>query len=264
MHDITRTDPKRSCLHLVLAVVAPVCLAVPGWAEDANIDPEADAILHAMSDYMGGQRSFSLVADASTEMLLQDGRKIQLTASSRLMIDREKGLRVDRQGALGNTVLVFDRKEASIASEREGIYLVIPAEGDIDTVLDEVRSTPGTEAVGGADLLYKNAYDGLMLNVESGDYMGKAWVGGVLTDHLSYRAKDIDWQLWVRSGDEPVPVKYVITSKWVTAAPQFSVQVSDFTLLTEVPADTFVFTPPEGAKQITKDQLPEFDFLAEE
>jgi hypothetical protein len=94
--------------------------------------------------------------------------------------------------------------------------------------------------------------------------MGKAWVGGVLTDHLSYRAQDIDWQLWVQSGEAPVPVKYVITSKWVTAAPQFSVRISDFTSLTETAGDAFVFSAPDGAKLITPDQLPEYDFLAEE
>jgi hypothetical protein len=197
-------------------------------------------------------------------MLLQDGRKIQLTGTSEMTVDREKGLHVERQGPNGTTVLVYDGKAVSIFGERDGVYLSLPAEGGIDAALDEVRAVLGTELAGGADLLYSNAYNGLMLNVQSGHYMGKAWVGGVLADHLSYRASDVDWQLWVRSGDTPVPVKYVITSKWVTAAPQFTVQIADFTALTETADDAFTFVPPEGAKQITPDQLPEFDLLAEE
>jgi hypothetical protein len=217
-----------------------------------------------MSDYLGGQRAFSLSAEASTDMLLQDGRKVQLTGTSQITVDRKKGLHVERQGPHGKTTLIYDGKAVSIFSERDGVYLSLPAEGGIDTALDEVRAVLGTELAGGADLLYSNAYDGLMLNVQSGHYMGKAWVGGVLADHLSYRADDIDWQLWVRSGDAPVPVKYVITSKWITAAPQFSVQIADFTPLTEAPADAFTFAPPKGAKQITPDQLPDFDILAEE
>ncbi|MBN2629919.1 MAG: DUF2092 domain-containing protein [Rhodobacteraceae bacterium] len=264
MLEINTATPERSSLRLFLPAVVSALLAFPALAQDAQIDAQADAVLRAMSDYLAGQRAFSISADASTEMLLQDGRKIQLTGTSEITVDRETGLHVERQGPNGKTVLVYDGKAVSIFSEREGVYISVPAEGGIDVALDEARAVLGTELTGGADLLYSNAYDGLMLNVQSGHYMGKAWVGGVLADHLSYRADDIDWQLWVASGDAPVPVKYVITSKWVTAAPQFSVQLSDFTLLTETAADAFTFAPPAGAKQITPDQLPEFDLLAEE
>lgn len=264
MKEINPATLERSGLRLFHIAVIPVLLAFPVQAQDSQIDPQADAVLRAMSDYLGGQRAFSLSADASTEMLLQDGRKIQLTGTSQMTLDRDKGLHVERQGPNGTTILIHDGKFVSIFSEREGAYVSIPAEGSIDVALDEVRAKLGTELAGGADLLYSNPYDGLLLNVQSGHYMGKAWVGGVLTDHLFYRAEDIDWQLWVRSGDAPVPVKYVITSKWVTAAPQFSVQISDFTILTETAPDAFVFTPPTGARLITPDQLPEFDLLAEE
>lgn len=264
MQDNLLVSLGRSGLRLFIPVAIPVLVALPVLAEEAVIDPQADVVLRAMSDYMAGLNKFSLTADSSTEILMRDGRKIQLTATSALTVDREKGVRVERQGPSGNTHLVFDGAKVSILSERDGVYLSLPVEGGIDNALDEVRSALGTEVVGGADLLYANAFDGLMLNVESGHYMGKAWVGGVLTDHLSYRAEDVDWQLWVRSGEEPAPVKYVVTTKWMTAAPQFTVQISDFEPLTDVAADAFVFAPPAEFTEITLDQLPEFDLLAEE
>lgn len=264
MHEDAVLSTVRSGLRLFAPVVLPVFLATTAWSEEAVIDPQADVVLHAMSDYLGGQRAFSFSVDSSTDVLLRDGRKVELTATSHMIVDREKGMRVERQGAMGTTLFVFDGKTVSISSEREGVFLSLPAEGGIDVALDEVRSTLGTEVAGGADLLYSNAYDGLMLNVQSGHYMGKAWVSGVLTDHLSYRADDIDWQLWVRSGDEPVPVKYVITSKWVAAAPQFTAQISDFKHLTEAAKEDFSFTPAVGAREIKPDQLPDFDLLAEE
>jgi hypothetical protein len=251
-------------IRVLVPVVLPVFLACPAWAAEAEVEPQADAVLRAMSDYLANQRIFSFSTDSSTDVVLSDGRKIELTATSEMVVDRETGMRVDRQGPLGNTLFVYDGAKVSILSEREGVYLSLPVSGGLDAAIDEVRSTLGTEVAGGADLLYSNAYDGLMLNVASGHYMGKAVVSGVLTDHLSYRAEDIDWQLWVRSEGDPVPVKYVITSKWVTAAPQFSVEISDFKILTETSADTFVFTPSAGAREITPDQLPEFDLLAEE
>lgn len=247
-----------SALPLILAL----CAAAPATA--ADIDPEAETVLRAMSDYLAEQRTFRLVADASTEILLEDGRKIQLTATSHTLVDRDKGIKVDRQGPAGVTQLVFDGSTVSIFSEREGVYLAIPATGGIDGALDEVRAVLGTEAAGGADLLYSNPYDGLMFEAQSGEYLGKAWVNGVLADHLSYRASEVDWQIWVRSGDQPIPVKYVITSKWMAAAPEFSLSVSGFESAIETKSEDFTFVPPEGAREITADQLPEIDLLTEE
>jgi hypothetical protein len=239
-----------------------VALGLPVSA--AEIDPRADEILRAMSTYMAGQTRFSLVADSSTEFLLTDGRKIQMTATSRALIDRERGMNVVRQGAVGDVRLVFDGTTVFLANEQNAIHLSIPATGGIDNALDEVRTVLGAEVVGGVDLLYANPYDGLMLGAESGEYLGQAWVGGVLTDHLSYRTPDIDWQLWVEADDTPAPVKYVITSKWMTGAPQFTVQVSEFVSPAEVVAADFLFVPLPGSREITVEELPDINFLAEE
>ena len=73
-----------------------------------------------------------------------------------------------------------------------------------------------------------------------------------LNRHPLAKAK-VDWQLWVRTGGEPLPMKYVITSKWVTGAPQYSARFRDWNTKPEIGADRFVFTPPEGVKKL--DQL---------
>jgi hypothetical protein len=221
-------------------------------------------VLRAMSDYLGGLTSFRVASEASTEVLLQDGRKIQLTATGYVLLDREKGFQAERQGPAGATRLYYDGAQVSVVSEKHKAFIKIPATGGVDVAFDEVRAVFGSEAFGGADLLYPDAYEGLMFDVESGDYLGDAWVGGQLTHHLSYRAADIDWQLWVRKGDEPVPVKYVITSKWMTAAPQFSAQFSDFEAAVETTAADFIFVPQSDAKEVTIDDLAGLDLLTEE
>jgi hypothetical protein len=147
-------------------------------------------------------------------------------------------------------MIVFDGSRVAIANQAFGKHLFIPVEGSIDAAIDEVRSVLGTEVTGGADLIYANAYEGLMYEVESGTYMGEVTVGGVNAHHLLYRAKDIDWQLWVRSEGDPIPVKYVITSKWITAAPAFAVQFWNFTPNVATDAASFGFTPPEGSVEV--------------
>ena len=50
---------------------------------------------------------------------------------------------------------------------------------------------------------------------------------GVVCDHLAFRNLDTDWQIWVESGERPLPRKYVITSKTVAAAPQYTLRLRD-------------------------------------
>jgi hypothetical protein len=102
----------------------------------------------------------------------------------------------------------------------------------------------------GSDLFYSEVYDGLSSDITSGIYIGKNIVNGVLCHHLAYRGKEVDWQLWVEAGDKPVPRKYVITSKWLTGGPEYSMTIYKWDTSSQIPENRFDFTPPEGASKI--------------
>ena len=84
--------------------------------------------------------------------------------------------------------------------------------------------------------------------------------------HLAFRKDKVDWQIWVRTGVQPLPVKYVITSKWMTGAPQYTLHLYDWNARPQVPDSRFTFTPPEGAKKIDAivvNELGEIEFAEE-
>jgi hypothetical protein len=105
-----------------------------------------------------------------------------------------------------------------------------------------------------SDLLYKNAYNILMDGVTEGFVVGKAVIEGVRCDHLAFRAPDVDWQIWIQEGAQPLPRKFVITTRDLPNAPQFSVTVTRWNLRPTFGAQTFACTSPAGAKQV--DFLP--------
>ena len=77
-------------------------------------------------------------------------------------------------------------------------------------------------------------------------------------EHLAFRGQDTDWQIWVEVGDRPIPRKYVITSKGIAAAPQYTLVIRDWK--TDEPnANAFVFAPPKDAKKIEAAALPHID-----
>ncbi len=101
----------------------------------------------------------------------------------------------------------------------------------------------------GADLMSADPYAVLTEGVTQGALVGTAHVGGVECDHLAFRTDAVDWQIWVSTGDQKLPMKYVITTKWVTGAPQYSLRLSNWNT-GEVDAKLFAFTPPADAKKL--------------
>lgn len=236
---ITSTRPVATTLVALLATTARLAAA--------EIDPDADATLRGMCAALAALPAFTVTSDASTEVLLSDGRKLQLVATTTAMVDREAGFRMRRQGPFGATEAVHDGASLTVWSEALGGYVVTPAEGPTDAGLDALLAVFGEGAAGGADLLYADACGNLMNGVDQGDYIGLVMIADQSAHHLFYRADDYDWQIWISSEEPALPIRYVITAKWTTGAPQFTAQFRDWSF--EADAD-FSFTPPDAAREI--------------
>ena len=65
-----------------------------------------------------------------------------------------------------------------------------------------------------------------------------------------------------REGARPIPRKYVITSKAVAAAPQYTLRIKEWKE-EEAPANAFTFTPPDGAKKVDFKELKAMDEIPE-
>jgi hypothetical protein len=78
-------------------------------------------------------------------------------------------------------------------------------------------------------------------------------------DHLAFRNNDVDWQLWVAVGSNPIPRKYVITSKAVTGAPQYTLRIKDWKTDVPVAADAFAFKPPANSEKVDISALADID-----
>ena len=98
--------------------------------------------------------------------------------------------------------------------------------------------------------MFADTYLVLSSGVEIGIYVGTAYVNGVECHHLAFREAKVDWQIWVKTGDEPLPMKYVITTKWHTGAPQYEIRLRDWDLKPKIKTDQFSFSVPEGAANL--------------
>ena len=251
----TRSTRRSAMAGFFLALA--VALVVTPAAALAQED-DAAKILKAMSDYMASQKSISLSFDTDIEVITSEIQKVQFASSGKLLLSRPDKLRASRTGGYADIELIFDGKTVTLLGKGLNAYAQADAPGTIDQLVDLLRNQYGLE-LPGADLLVSNPYEALMSDVITAKHIGQGVIDGVECEHLAFRNQDTDWQLWVETGDRPIPRKFVITSKATAAAPQYTLLIRDWKTDVELGSDALAFQPPADAKRVDFKALGDID-----
>ena len=237
------------------AVVAVgITFVSPACAENGD----AETMLKGMADYVASQKTLSVTFDSDIEVITNNLQKIQFTSSGQVQPSRPDKLRATRTGGYRDVEIVFDGKTLTVNNKDGKDYAQIEAAGTAEELIDVLREKHGVVAPG-ADLLLTNAFNVMMTDVVEAAVIGKGVVDGVECDHLAFRNVETDWQIWIESGAKPIPRKYVITSKGIGAAPQYTLRIKDWKTDAPAAADAFAFTPPPGANKVALEALINFD-----
>jgi hypothetical protein len=234
----------RACATL-LASLFPWC----ALAQPAGVDAKADTVFRAMTTYMAGLKHFRAQTENAIEIVTTDAQIIQFMSPATITVSRPDRFLAERRDHLVDQSFYYDGKSLTLYSPATKHYATVAAPGTVDATLEFAASKLDVIAPAG-DLVNTRAYQLLMQDAKAGIYVGLEMVGGERCHHLAYRATEVDWQLWVHEGDRPYPCRYVITSKTVAGAPQFSVQIVKFDPSPKISASMFRFVPPAGAKAV--------------
>jgi hypothetical protein len=231
-------------------VAAPEAAGTPAEAEEAEVavDEYALEIMRKMSDFLAAQKSFSIQAANSMDVVLEDGHKLQFDNVGEIQVLRPNQLKVSRKGATVEQEFYYNGKEAILFNKRLNFYATTAMPATLDETLDAMLAQGVNAPL--ADLIYSDVYKALMDNVETGYYVSRALVNGVVCDHLAFRAPEYDWQIWVEAGERPLPRKYLITSKLKDGSPQYTSYLNEWKLDMNAKAEDFSFTPPAEAQKI--------------
>src|SRR6516165_9310954 len=219
---------------------------------------DAKRLLKAMSDYLGAQKTISFDYDVNLELVSKQQQKIGLASSGSVTLNRPDKLRLTRTGGFANVEMVFDGKTLTLWGKNSNLYTQIEAPGTIDQLEDVLRDKYH-RPVPGADMLISDPYKELMPEVNDVKDLGAGVIRGVECDHLAFRTKEVDWQIWIAQGARPYPCRYVITSKKVTGWPQYTLDTWGWKTGAEVASDSFKLEIPAGAKMLPPDQVPELN-----
>jgi hypothetical protein len=239
---------------VVALAITAVALGVAGHQALAAppkkaVDAEADRMLRQMTDYLAGLQSFTLRSSVVDEVAMKSGEKIQSTSDSDIAVQRPNKLKSTQRGGGERLGFWYDGKTMTVACKPNNSYETVAAPTTLDATIDKMRKAFQVDAPG-ADLLYSRPYDILMEQVVSGHVVGHETINGVSTNHLGFEGEEVDWQVWIQDGPQPLPLRYVITTKTVKGNPEFAAQFSDWNTQPRLPESTFEFQPPAGAKAV--------------
>ena len=223
---------------------------------------DAAQILKAATDYVASQQSISAKFDSGVEVITPDLQKIQFSSSGQLKLQRPDKLRVRRTGGYVDAEMIYDGKTLTIYGNNVKSYVQADEPGTVDHIIDVLQSSAGG-AMPGTDLLISHAFDELMSDVIDAKHIGQGVVDGVECEHLAFRGVEVDWQIWIEAGAKPIPRKYVITSKTLAGAPQYTLRLKDWNTDAIADADAFVFKPPPDTTKVSlvPENMMQFDEL---
>ena len=247
----------RSLSAMALSMIVSLGTSMGVSADEAD----AKRLLKAMSDYMAAQQAISFEYDATLEVITKDGQKLALASSGALILNRPDKIRATRSGGFADVEMSFDGKTLTLLGKNLNIYAQQDVPGTVDNLVDELRKH--NRPLPAADLLLADPYEALMLDVVDVKDLGSGVIGGVECDYLAFRAKEVDWQIWIAQGERPYPCRYVISSTFMDGEPQYSIQIRDWKAGDEVAATDFSFKNPTDAKKVDLKNLEGTDELPE-
>jgi hypothetical protein len=222
----------------------------PPVAATSPESQDAKALLMRMADVLGKTQAFSVTISGGYDVVQDNGEKIEFGEVRQVLIDRPDHLRIQSEFSNGEELTIyFDGKELNVFSPKENVFAKLERKGSVDDMLRYVvldLQTPIPLAM----LFAQSIKEELEKRITEIDYVELTNIAGKPADHLAVRTADIDFQIWLAQGEQPLPLRVVITYKKEVGQPQYRADLSDWNLAPKIDEATLAFSPPTGAEAV--------------
>jgi hypothetical protein len=232
----------------------------PSWSESdgsaavqatlpAMVDPKAVAALERMGGFLRTLSVFHVSSDTAHDDVMDDGQRIQVGAHVDMLVEQPNRLRAELTSDRQQRCFFYDGTTFTLWARRENYYATVPAPATLHELEARLESRYGLE-MPLADLYYWGDVDHAPNRLVAAVVVGLAPVDGVPCEHYAFRETDLDWQIWIRAGADPLPHKLVTTT---TSEPDQSQYTSTMTwnIAPSFSERSFTFEPTDDARRIT-------------
>jgi hypothetical protein len=246
------------------ALVAALSLSLAGFVAEAatpraaptphvtaarEVDPAAVKALREMSTYLQSLSTFKLTSRTSLDLVANDNQKIQLDGTATYRVRKPNAFVIDVVSDDWNRSYIYNGHEFTLYAPKLGYFATWAAPANIQETVNFVENRFGI-SLPLDDLFRWSGQDGARADaLTSGFLVGAETIEGVKTNHYAFREGDIDWQVWIQQGDQPLPLKLVIVDRRDPTNPAYVARLS-WTLNPPLTDEDFAFRPSKDAKRI--------------
>lgn len=222
--------------------------AAPATSVAGERDPEAIAALERMGAFLRSLPKFEIDADATTEQVLDNGQMLQFPGTIGIVVQRPNKMRANFYSTNKRREFFYDGKTLTMFSPRMGFYAQVDAP---PTIAETVKAMIDRLdlVIPLADLFQMGVDPQLTARIKSATFAGKDIIDDEACNHYAFRQADVDWQIWIRDGDQPLPCRWVVTSIDEPGTPSYEVTLA-WDLNPAIPPEAFTFVPPPGADRL--------------
>lgn len=211
--------------------------------------PDPERLIRSMTAYMKALPQFYVSGEAYYDKVYQDNNKIQYSFDFDYYVKRPGEFQFNFEGDLHNKQILFNGKSITIYDEDKAVYAVMETPPTIDGALDKAAAEYGL-SLAILDVARSDFGDNILKDVSKSAYVGLSNVGGILCHHVAFVKEAFNLQLWIETGDRPFIRKFVVTFKNNPAMPNWSAEITDWTLSPVLPNGWTTFVPKPGMKKI--------------
>ena len=241
----------------VLAAAAFTVIVSPVHAVASAPPPEVSAqdlasraLLLRMADFLARTPAISVTMRSDYDAIQADGQRIEFGERRRIVVQRPDKMRVEVERSDGERgTVVFDGRWITAFKPAENVYARVEKAGNLDQALVYmVRDLRATLPL--ARMFTTGFPVDLEKRATSVSFVEESSLFDVPTEHIAVRTAEVDLQIWIAKGAEPLPRRVVITYKNSPGEPQFRADLSDWSVTANLSAAEFAFVPPPGAERI--------------
>jgi hypothetical protein len=244
-------------LAILLAATALLSGAANVFAADESAEKDivaqekavTESLLNAIQ-FLARQQNFSVTIRSSYDAIQDDGQMIEFGEIRKILVQRPDLMRAEVTRSDGDQdLLLFDGQTLTAYKSADNVFARVEHPGTIDSaIVYLVKDLQIRFPL--ARMLLTTLPEQLKAQIESIRYVEENLLYDVPVDHFAVRMKEVDVQIWVDQGPEPLLRRVVITYRNEGAQPQFRADFTAWNLTPETSGADFVLTPPADAEEI--------------
>jgi hypothetical protein len=233
---------------MLLFGAAAYAADTPSAAQESSRDGKAIDRLTSMGHYLRGLKVFAVHADITKDEVLVNEQKLQFAGTADYLVQTPNHLRLEVKNDRRHRTYTYNGETLTQYSPRIGYYATMGVTGNLGEVVQQVKEKYDLD-LPLADLFLWGTDMADTKDIKEAAIIGVERIGGHDCDHFAFRQEGVDWQIWIRQGNQPLPLKLVITTTDEPSQPQH-VAVLKWNLSPKLNNKDFLFTPPKGSKKI--------------